>query len=80
MVAREAYLTHAVATGSKAYAVVVRGSKHHPPMQTGGDKETNADDKTADTTNRRGEATSGGSVQVCPMSVDDNQDPENRKA
>ena len=49
-------------------------------MKTGGDQETNADDKTTDTTDRRNETISEGTVQVCPMSVDNNQDPENRKA
>jgi hypothetical protein len=49
-------------------------------VETGGDQETEADDKTADTTDRRNEAISKRSVQVCPMSVDNNQDPENRKA
>jgi hypothetical protein len=36
--------------------------------------------KTADATNRCNEAIAGGSIQVCPMSMDDNQDPEDRKA
>ena len=49
-------------------------------METGNDKEKNANYQSADTTNRRNEAVSGGSVQVCPMPIDDNEDPEERKA
>ena len=49
-------------------------------METGGDKEKNANYQSADTTNRRNEAVSGGPVQVCPMPIDDNEDPEERKA
>jgi hypothetical protein len=49
-------------------------------VEAGGDQETDADDKTTDTTYCRNEAISRRSVQVCPMSVENNQDPENRKA
>ena len=49
-------------------------------METGGDKETNADYQSADATNYRDQAISGVPVQFCSMSVDDNQDPEDRKA
>jgi hypothetical protein len=49
-------------------------------METGGDQETNTDDKSADATNRRNEAISGGPVHLCPMSVDEYQDPKGRKA
>jgi hypothetical protein len=49
-------------------------------VEKGGDKETNAYCKTPEAANRCNEAIPGGAVQVCPMSMDNNQDPENREA
>jgi hypothetical protein len=49
-------------------------------METGGDQETSADGNSTDATNCRNKAIPGDPVQVCPMAVNDNQDPEDRKA
>ena len=49
-------------------------------METGGDKEKNANYQSANSANHRNEVVSRGPIQVCPMPVDNNQDPEGRKA